>query len=85
MPKTKIEISRQVEICRDEKVTVEVDVPAHILDDPDELFDWVEGQMNSTTGNELSNAVTAAGWDQEIPDENIEYTEVLELDDDSDN
>lgn len=79
MPKANIEIKRQVEITRDEAVTIEVDVPQHILDDPDELYDWVKERMESASGNEVSNEVTRLGWDHIDEDETIDYTEVTHI------
>ncbi len=56
MPKAEIEILRTVTVARDESVMVEADVPQNVLDDPDELFDWVEAELNK----EFSPLRTAA-------------------------
>jgi hypothetical protein len=77
MPKAEIEILAQVEISRDLSATVELDVPQHILDDPDELFDWVEEQMKNTEGD-VYKTVTAA-WDTTDEDESISYNEIYNL------
>jgi hypothetical protein len=79
MPKANIEIKRQVEITRDEAVTIEVDVPQHILDDEFDLHDWIVDRMKSTTGNEVSNEVTRVGWDHIDEDETEDYTEVTHI------
>jgi hypothetical protein len=81
MTTVEIEIKREVTITREESVTVEVDIPQEVLDDPDPdvLFDWVEERMKSPTGSEVSNAATAAGWENLNEDEDIEYTEVTHL------
>jgi hypothetical protein len=78
MPKVEIEILRRVTVTRDESAIVELDVPAHILDDPDELFDWVEREMGKTD-SEVCKA-TADAWEVTDEDESIEYNEVNNLD-----
>ena len=81
MAKVEIEIVRTVEITREEKVVLELDVPKDILDDPDGdfgLLDWVDTQMK-ITGSAARNAGDAAGWDIEDEDESIEYSEANNL------
>jgi hypothetical protein len=77
VPKAEIEILAQVEITRDVAAIVELDVPKRVLDDPDELHDWVEEQMKDTKG-EVFKTVTAA-WDITDEDESISYNEVNNL------
>jgi hypothetical protein len=81
MAKTEIEIRRTVTITREESVTVTVDVPQDILDNPDDVFrldDWVEAQLK-ITGSELLTA-TLGNWDQISEDEEIEIDEVINHD-----
>jgi hypothetical protein len=79
MPMAEIEILRTVEITRDESAILQLDVPQHILDDPDELYDWVEEEMNKPD-SEVRQAVDAV-WETTDENESIEYNEVNNLDD----
>lgn len=78
MPQAEIEIRRTVTITREESVTVNVDIPQHILDDPDDDFaldDWVEGQLK-IPNSDLSEAVQG-NWDQGGDDDDYEIDEVI--------
>jgi hypothetical protein len=79
MPKVNLEILRTVEITRDERIEVEVDVPGYILADSDALYDWVEAGLEKTD-SELTQA-TVGNWEIADESENISYDEVTRLDD----
>lgn len=73
-----IEIKRTVTVTREETVTVDVDVPQSILDNPDDHFgvdDWVEAQLK-IPNSDLSEAVQG-NWDQDIDDEDYDIDEVI--------
>ena len=81
MAKVEIEIFRTVEITREEKVVLELDVPQDILDDPHGdfgLLDWVDGQMK-ITGSAACTAGDDAAWDIEDESVSIEYSEASNL------
>lgn len=78
MPKIELEILRRVETTRDESVVVEVNVPKSVVDDLDDLHDWVKTQLDSGI-SPLTHAVRAEGWTTNDEDETVEIDEVNNL------
>lgn len=77
MPQAEIQIRRTVTITREEDVTVNVDIPQNILDDPDADFavdDWVEGQLK--IHNSALSAAVLGNWDLTDEYEDYEIDEV---------
>ena len=84
MPKVNIEILRTVEITRDERIEVEVDVPAHLLGDDaefDALENWADVELKKTD-SELTQACVG-NWDTDDESESVEINEVINLDEDA--
>lgn len=77
MAKVKLEILRTLEITREERVEVDVDVPADILADPIKLDEWVEEQLDDAE-SELSQA-SVRNWEgsDEREDTTIDEVNVL--------
>lgn len=80
MPKVNLEILRTVEITRDERIEVEVEVPASILADPDKLHEWVEEQLDKTDSDLTQASVN--NWEVVDETENPSIDQVINLDDD---
>lgn len=80
MPKVNLEILRTMEITRDERIEVEVDVPAKVLGDPDKLHEWVEEQLDKVD-SDLTQACVG-NWEVADATENSSIDEVVNLDDD---
>lgn len=81
MPKVNIEILRTVEITRDERVEVEVEVPAHLLGDDaafDALETWADEELKKED-SELTRATTG-NWDTDDESESVTINEVVNLD-----
>jgi hypothetical protein len=81
MPKINIEILRTVEITRDERIEVEVEVPAHLLGEDaefDALENWVDAELKKTD-SELTRACVSS-WDIDDESESVEINEVTNLD-----
>lgn len=81
MPKVNIEILRTVEVTRDERIEVEVEVPAHLLGDNaafDALESWVDEELKKED-SELTRA-TAGNWETDDETESVEINEVTNLD-----
>lgn len=77
MAKVNLEILRTLEITREERVEVDVDVPADILADPIKLDEWVEEQLDDAE-SELSQA-SVRNWEgsDEREDTTIDEVNVL--------
>lgn len=81
MSKVNLEILRTMEITREERIEVEVDVPDRVLGDPVELHEWVEAQLDKT-----DSALTQAcvgNWEVSDETENPSIDQVINLDDDN--
>lgn len=82
MPKVNLEILRTVEISRDERIEVEVEVPEHLLGEDADLYaleNWVEEELKKT-GSDLTQACVG-NWDLDDETETVEINEVTNLDD----
>lgn len=80
MPKVNIEILRTVEVTRDERVEVEVEVPARLLGDDaafDALENWVDEELKKD--GELLRATTG-NWETDDETESFTINEVTNLD-----
>jgi len=77
-----IEILRTVEVTRDERIEVEVDVPAHLLAEDaefDALENWVDAELKKAD-SELTRACVG-NWETDNEDpENVTINEVTNLD-----
>lgn len=80
MPKANVEICRATTITREENTIVEVNVPKAVLEDADELYDWVETQMD-LPDSALRKATDDATWDVTDEDESHEIASVENLSD----
>lgn len=81
MPKVNLEILRTMEITREERIEVEVDVPAKVLGDPDKLHEWVEEQLGKVD-SDLTQACVG-NWEAADEDEDVTIDQVINLDDDN--
>lgn len=81
MPKVNLEILRTMEITREERIEVEVDVPDRVLGDPVELHEWVEEQLDKVD-SDLTQACVG-NWEVADETENPSIDQVINLDDDN--
>ena len=78
MPRIELEIMGTKTVSTDERITVVVDVPQDVLDDPFALREWVDKQLQDAS-TELSKEVNKDD-NIEVADETEDY-EVTEVND----
>ena len=85
MPKIEVEILRTVTVTREEKTTVELDVPQSVIDDGEEV-DWIDTIMDKDDDGTLTQedrdvyeAINGAEWDVSDEGETVQYDEAYSL------